>query len=122
MRNSSSIICLYREKPELEFAGFFLNLYHIEKSIGINNANVGKYLKEEIHTLSGYIAVKVICENQALSEKWIIEKSLPLAKERMEKTKLLRISDKELAALDHDQIIRIQQIIDEKKIVANDKK
>ena len=106
---------IYKDDEALTYVGVYSNPHHVERAIGINNANIGKYIKGTINSLSGYIAVSVDLGDNPITEKYVKSLSINRAKERQDMGRILKMSESELSKLSIDQIRRIQSILDENK-------
>jgi len=112
------MIVVYKDEidDKLTFVGVYLNAHHIEKHLGIPNANVGKYLKKQISTLQGYIAVSVDFADQPVTKEYAERKTWQIAKYRQQLMSVVKLGEKELSKLTADQVRRIKAILDEGKL------
>lgn len=108
------VLAVYKDTDALDFVGIFLNSRHIEDAFGIHNANVGKYLDLKLNELHGLIVVEIDAGKEAIDIEKLREIGKNEALVRRTKSKLLKLNNETILGLSHEQINKINDIVNGK--------
>lgn len=108
--STRTVIVVYRDN--FTPYGIFINTHHLQENIGIQNANIGKYLNFKMFTLSKFIAVEAKIGREGITDD-LFTRYLDDAKKRQAMADVNRLTIKRLNKLRPDQIIAINKIINE---------
>ena len=110
-KNKRTVILLYTEDiVNLLYIGAFVNAHHVAEHIGGYDSNVGKYLKNIIHTLNGYIAIEVEIGSRPVDKLNMVEMGR-IAEARKKRARLSHLTNETLLKLSDEKIDEIEKIL-----------
>ena len=111
----TNLVVLFKDDEPLTFVGTFVNPSHLQHATGFDCGNINKYFKGLINTFYDHIPVLVEAGNMPLESNSIEQLGRQKAKERQERQRVLKLTEKQLSKLSIDKVRRIQAIIDEEE-------
>ena len=112
--NKRTILVLFKDKTtSLDYVGLFLNPRHLEDyfDLKVDNSQIGRYLKNEIHTIMDYILVELETGKNPCDSLEIIEKARTLAMVRKQRSFLMHLNNEVVINLSDEKITAINKII-----------
>jgi len=106
-------IAAFKEGERLEYVGLFLSDKHCADFLGIYNANIGKYLHNNLQSLNGYLVVEFRDEESIpVDSERMKTKAMKLAEMRQKRSKLIHLNNETIFNLPDDKINEINNIIE----------